>query len=73
MTTIPNTFSVQGYLLIGGSENMTEVVEFITSNSTSLYGQLHETRIGAFGAMLGNAPIVCGGRTGPESTYYNSC
>ena len=52
MTTIPNTFSVQGYLLIGGSENMTEVVEFITSNSTSLYGQLHETRIGAFGAML---------------------
>ena len=60
-------------MLIGGSENNTEFVKFITSNSTPFYGQLPETRIGSFGAMLGDAPLVCGGRTGPESTYYNSC
>ena len=64
-------FSVQRYLVVGGTEKMTEVVEFIPSNSIPFYGQLPNMRIGAVGAMLGNAPIICGGKE--KGYYFDSC
>ena len=52
---------------------MTEVVEFINSDSTPSYGKLPTERRGAVGAMLGNALIVCGGGTNRYETCYDSC
>ena len=48
-------------MIIGGTEKVTEVVEFTHSNSTPSYGELPTEREYAVGAMHGNAPIVCGG------------
>ena len=66
-------FSVQRYLVVGGSEKMAEVVEFITSNSTPSYGKLPTNRGGAVGAILGHAPIVCGGNNGSRDSIFDSC
>ena len=54
-------FTVGQYLIAGGYDKRTEVVELIKSNSTPSFGQLPSTRVGAVGTMLGNAPLLCGG------------
>ena len=68
-------FSVPRYLIVGGSENRTEVFEYITSNSTPSYGQLPTRRQFAVGIMFGNAPIVCGGTEIKEGEVveFDSC
>ena len=48
----------------GASNEMTEVVELIKSNSTPSFGQLPSFRSEAVGTMLGNAPLLCGGFDG---------
>ena len=64
------------YLIAGGdvsgaSDEMTEVVELVKTNSTPSFGQLPSKRDGAVGTMLGNAPILCGGNGG--SSYEDAC
>merc|ERR1711884_377479 len=63
------------YLIAGGrvdvypaSDETTEVVQLVKTNSTPSFGQLPSEQIGALGTMLGNAPILCGG----EDEDYNS-
>ena len=68
-------FTVAKYLIAGGTiegglDEMTEVIELIKTNSTPSSGQLPSQRVGAVGAMFGNAPILCGGYSG---TYFDSC
>ena len=72
------------YLIVGGNIHMTEVVDLENSNSTSnFYGTLPLTRMGNgflhtgngnVGAMLGGAPIICGGKDGQGDclTFNNS-
>ena len=43
-------------------DKITEVVEMIKTNSTSSFGLLPDKRIEAVGGVLGNLPIICGGR-----------
>ena len=50
------------------SDETTEVVQLVKTNSTPSFGQLPSEQIGALGTMLGNAPILCGG----EDEDYNS-
>ena len=62
-------------MIAGGSDDtdntMTEVVALIKSNSTPSFGQLPSERKSAVGTMLGNAPIICGGRVG--SSHLDTC
>ena len=51
-----------------GPHNLTEVVELIKTNSTPSFGQLPITIGHAVGAMLGSAPIICGGHNGYSAT-----
>ena len=62
------------YLIVGGNIRMTEVVDLEKSNSNSnFYGTLPLKKMGYdfgngengnVGAMLGGAPIICGGKYG---------
>ena len=59
-------FTVGQFLIVGGivsgaSNELTEVVELVQTDSTPSFGQLPSKRIDAVGAMIGNAPIICGG------------
>ena len=59
-------------MVVGGTVKKTEIVEFTNSNSTPpAYGELPNVRCWAVGAILGNAPFVCGGADG--TTYFDSC
>ena len=60
------------YLVIGGNEIKTEVVEFMNSGSPPSYGSLPTVRYGAVGAMFGKIPILCGGNDG-EGYDFDSC
>ena len=40
---------------------MIEVVELVKTNSTPSFEQLPTYQYEAFGAMFGNAPLLCGG------------
>ena len=51
---------------------MTEVVELLTTNSTPSFGKLPSVRFWAVGAMLDNAPIICGGAD-EDSNNFDSC
>ena len=70
------TFHFTGgqYLIAGGStddtsDEITEVVELIKTNSTPTFGQLPSGQSGAVGTMLSNAPILCGGRDVNDGSY----
>ena len=73
-TTILQYFSVPTYYLVaGGYQSKTEVVEFTSFNSTPIYGDLPTDELkGAVGAILGNVPIVCGGMS-PIANTANFC
>ena len=45
----------------GAPDESTEVVELDDTSTTPSFGQLPSKRIDAVGAMIGNAPIICGG------------
>ena len=53
---------IAGGNVAGGSNELTEVVDLVKTNSTPSFGNLPSYRRGAVGAMFGNAPILCGGR-----------
>ena len=59
------------YLLAGGLNELTEVVDLFKNISPSSFGQLPTQRNHAVGAMLGDAPILCGGShwDGSEKTF----
>ena len=66
------------YLIAGGfgdgaSNEMTEVIELVKTNSTPSFGQLPSIRRGAVGTMFGKAPMLCGGYVGAEPYYFVSC
>ena len=52
---------------------MIEVDEYFETNSTPSFGQLPSKRIRAVGAMLGNTPILCGGRDELNGNYLDTC
>lgn len=53
---------------------MTEVVDFAKTNSAPSFGQLPARRQGAVGAMIGNAPLLCGGCVEfIDGPYFDSC
>ena len=52
---------IAGGRVDGVSDETTEVVQLVKTNSTPSFGQLPSEQIGALGTMLGNAPILCGG------------
>ena len=56
-----------------GTNQMTEVVSFVTNDSPPSFGQIPSYREGAVGAMFGNTPIICGGINGNGPPYYDSC
>ena len=57
------------------SNKLTEVVEYVKTNSTPSFVQLPSKRNHAVGAMFGNAPILCGGyeETDKYRRYLDSC
>ena len=55
----------------GATNQMTEVVALIKSNSTPSFGQLPSDRSYAVGTMLGNAPLLCGAYNG--SSRLDTC
>ena len=69
------------YLIAGGYDSgdpdhyySTEVVELIKTNSTPSFGNLPLYRKQAVGAILGNAPILCGGYDAPHDySSLDSC
>ena len=60
-------------MIVGGNGIGTEVFQFIESNSTTNYGELTEQRYAAFGAILGDVPILCGGNYPLYHGAYNDC
>ena len=60
-----------GGIVSGASNEVTEVVELVKTDSAPSFGQLPSTRWNAVGAMFGNAPIICGGWDG--SSKLDSC
>ena len=44
-----------------GRDEITDVLELIQTNSTPSFGKLPSVREGPVGAMIGNAPTLCGG------------
>ena len=54
-------YLLAGGFFSGGSNKLTEVVEYVETTSTPSFGQLLSIRTIAVGAMFGNAPILCGG------------
>ena len=60
-------------MIVGGNGIGTEVFQFIESNSTTNYGELTEQRYAAFGAILGDVPILCGGNYPPYNGAYTDC
>ena len=67
------------FLIAGGFIDyaLTEVVEFTKNNSIHSFGQLPSPRLGAVGAMFGNAPIICSGNdllnNVSKHSSYDSC
>ena len=59
------------YLLAGGLNELTEVVDLFKNISTPSFGELPSPQSSAVGAMLVNAPILCGGShwDGSEKTF----
>ena len=55
----------------GDDDTMVEVVELVKTNSTPSFGQLPTYQYEAFGAMFGNAPLLCGGFDG--FGYLDTC
>ena len=51
----------------------TEVVVLVETNSTPSFGQLPSTRNDAFGTMLGNTPLLCGGYDPRFDEYFDNC
>ena len=65
---------IAGGSIDGAASNiMTEVVELVKTNSTPSFGQLPSERIGAVGAMFGNAPILCGGDNESLNNSLDTC
>ena len=66
-------------MLAGGNldgedqDELTEVVELVTTDSTPSFGQLPSARPGALGAMFGNDPILCGGGDANDGAALDSC
>ena len=56
---------------MGGTVELTEVVELVQTNSTPSFGQLPSYRYGVVGAMLGNAPILCAGSDKDSCIVYH--
>ena len=54
------------------SDESTEVIELIKTDSTPSFGQLPSRRYGAVGAMFSNVPILCGGSLS-FGDLYDSC
>ena len=59
---------IAGGRVDGVSDETTEVVQLVKTNSTPSFGQLPSTRLEAVGTVLDNAPILCGG----EDEHDNS-
>ena len=66
------------YLIAGGyvgysTTDSTEVIEFVKTNSTLLFGKLPSRRESAVGAMIGNVPILCGGWDAMDIINFDDC
>ena len=63
-------------MIVGGNGVVTEVFQFIESNSTPNYGELPKQRYNAVGAILGDVPVLCGGNCqtgGGNCVDYDDC
>ena len=60
-------------MIVGGINDVTEVFQFIETNSTTNYGELPKRRYDAVGATLGDVPILCGGNYPSYYGALNDC